>query len=92
MAAVAVAEAALCTQQIAYNGNQNMIKVVDSTRRTVESVDISSRAIAALNGEIHTISDITRVIKEIADQTNLLALNAVIEAARAGEQGRISQW
>ena len=86
--AVAVAEAALRTQQIAYNGNQNMIKVVDSTRRTVESVDSSSGAITALNGEIQTISDITRVIKEIADQTNLLALNAAIEAARAGEQGR----
>ena len=45
-------------------------------------------AMARIEEASKKISDITRVIDDIAFQTNLLALNAAIEAARAGEQGR----
>jgi len=41
-----------------------------------------------LSGRAGGITEVLRVIAEIADQTNLLALNAAIEAARAGEAGR----
>ena len=44
--------------------------------------------IANLAGEIQKVTEMSKVIQEIAESTNLLALNAAIEAARAGEDGR----
>jgi len=83
-----VAEAAGKTRLIAQEGNKNIGLGVESTRRIAASVDISSISITELSQEMQKISDVAKVIKDIADQTNLLALNAAIEAARAGEQGR----
>lgn len=63
----------------------------EATREAEGGGEIAGRAIAAMVGieeASKKISDITRVIDDIAFQTNLLALNAAVEAARAGDAGK----
>ncbi|MDF2156030.1 methyl-accepting chemotaxis protein [Vibrio sp. CAU 1672] len=60
----------------------------DTVSQLVSDVDTTSQRIAEIEHDTLEITNVLKVIGEIADQTNLLALNAAIEAARAGEQGR----
>jgi len=72
----------------AEQGAQVVNKTVTGLLLTAQEIEAASGEVSQLGEDASRISDVVKVIKEIADQTNLLALNAAIEAARAGEQGR----
>ncbi|TNC98380.1 MAG: methyl-accepting chemotaxis protein [Gallionellaceae bacterium] len=69
-------------------GAQVVNKTVNGLLSSAQEIQGASAEVSRLGEDASRISEIVKVIKEIADQTNLLALNAAIEAARAGEQGR----
>lgn len=73
---------------IAVRGREMAVDAVSSVNHVHTGTEDLAAMVRQLNDRVTEISDITKVIGEIADQTNLLALNAAIEAARAGEQGR----
>ena len=60
----------------------------NTVAQLVQEVEATSENIAEIDRDTTEITNVLKVIGEIAEQTNLLALNAAIEAARAGEQGR----
>jgi methyl-accepting chemotaxis protein len=76
------------SRTIAEEGARVVNKTATGLMDTARDIGEASGEVSRLGQDASRISDVVKVIKEIADQTNLLALNAAIEAARAGEQGR----
>ena len=76
------------TAQSARQADQLSQEATSAANRGGEIARQAVNTMEAVDAQTTQISDIVRLIDEIAFQTNLLALNASVEAARAGEQGR----
>ncbi|MCC7167928.1 MAG: chemotaxis protein, partial [Rhodospirillales bacterium] len=66
-------------------------QVTDSSKgihAASEEAKRSTLIAESLAGAAERITEVVRLIADIANQTNLLALNATIEAARAGDAGK----
>ncbi len=76
------------TEETVQEADTSAQSAQNSAKSSEVIVAATSDAMHAIKTEAEEISQIVKVIDDIAFQTNLLALNAGVEAARAGDAGR----
>ncbi len=69
-------------------GNKMMQDSEKSVQEAGSIIEATTNNIELVYEASNKITDIIKIIENIAFQTNILALNAAVEAARAGEQGK----
>ncbi|MDR2022228.1 MAG: methyl-accepting chemotaxis protein [Hungatella sp.] len=86
--AIMVAEQASENSSNITTASQYINQAGESVRESSGYMKQLTEAMTNIDSASGQISNITKVIEEIALQTNILALNAAIEAARAGNVGK----
>ena len=76
------------TKKAANKGQVISKDLLDNIENIAERVAKMNEIVSQIETSSEEISDVLKIVQEIADQTNLLALNSAIEAARAGEYGK----
>ena len=96
--AASLEETAATTEELAASVKHSHERASEAASLGAQANDVAHRGGSIVNEAVvamerieqasRDISDIVRVIDDIAFQTNLLALNAAVEAARAGDAGK----
>lgn len=68
-------------------GKLELDRVLTASRRLSELTVEQEKGMVELKERGNSITEVSKLIRELADQCGLLAINAAIEAARAGEHG-----
>ncbi|HWQ35023.1 MAG TPA: HAMP domain-containing methyl-accepting chemotaxis protein [Blastocatellia bacterium] len=76
------------SQAISQQGTQAVQNTIRGLSRIREQVQETARRLKRLGESSQELSEVFRLIEDIADRTELLALNASIQATMAGESGQ----
>ncbi|WP_395939782.1 methyl-accepting chemotaxis protein [Bacillus sp. 03113] len=74
--------------QFSSNGQHLIDELTEKIQLIIDNTNNVNQMVQQLILSSNQITNVIKLVQEIANQTNLLALNSAIEAARAGEHGK----